>query len=81
MDGVNTMVGETTFSVAGEPDTRWQVVGVGDFNGDHKPDLVWQHDTGWLTVWLMDGATLIRSSTCHPAGCWTRTGVSWGSGT
>lgn len=29
-----------------------------DFNGDGKPDLLWQHEgDGSLTVWLMDGLT------------------------
>jgi hypothetical protein len=65
MDGVN-ILDHSAFSFAGEPDLRWQVVGVGDFNGDHKPDLMWQHDTGWLTVFLMDGATLIRSVDLTP---------------
>jgi hypothetical protein len=23
--------------------TNWKIVGTGDFNGDGKPDLVWQH--------------------------------------
>ena len=65
MNGVNR-VGSSAFSFAGEPDLRWRIVGVGDFNGDRKPDLVWQHDTGWLTVFLMDGATLIRSVDMTP---------------
>jgi hypothetical protein len=65
MDGV-TCIGGTPFSFGGEPDTRWKVVGVGDFNADHKPDLVWQHDTGWLTIFLMDGATLIESRDLSP---------------
>ena len=39
-------------SVAG-----WRVVGAADFNGDGKPDLVWQHDTArMVSVWYMGGA-------------------------
>ena len=35
---------------------NWQVVGVADFNGDGKPDLLWQHRTaGALAVWYLDG--------------------------
>ena len=40
------------------PDTRWQIVGSGDFNRDGQSDLLWQHLTdGFLAVWLMDGTT------------------------
>ena len=35
----------------------WKVVGVGDFDGDGHPDLVWQNDTTrQATVWYMGGA-------------------------
>jgi hypothetical protein len=34
-------------------------VGLGDFNADGKPDILWQHQTGgYLGVWLMNGTTL-----------------------
>ena len=37
----------------------WKIVGAGDFNGDGKPDLVWQHTSrGWLAVWFMNGSTM-----------------------
>jgi hypothetical protein len=54
-----TRIGHAPFSVTGISDTRWKIAGVGDFNGDGKPDLVWQHDTlGWLAVWLVSGTTI-----------------------
>jgi hypothetical protein len=31
------------------------VVGVADLNGDHKLDLVWQHSTGNLAAYYMNG--------------------------
>ena len=35
----------------------WSVVGTGDFNGDSKPDLVWQNDVTWeVGVWYMGGS-------------------------
>lgn len=41
-------------------DTSWRIRGVGDFNGDAKPDLLWQNaDAGLVSVWLMNGATLV----------------------
>ena len=30
----------------------WHVVGVGDFNGDHRDDILWRNDSGTITNWL-----------------------------
>jgi hypothetical protein len=35
----------------------WKIRGIADLNGDGKADIVWQHDAGWLAVWLMNGYT------------------------
>jgi hypothetical protein len=36
--------------------TNWRLAGSGDFNGDGKPDILWQEETaGDLVVWFMDG--------------------------
>jgi hypothetical protein len=40
-------------SLVAQPDLRWQLETVGDFNQDWQPDLVWRHaDTGENLVWL-----------------------------
>lgn len=39
-------------------DPAWKIRGVGDFNRDDKPDLVWQHTSGALAVWFMDGVNV-----------------------
>jgi hypothetical protein len=40
-------------------DHRWQVAGVGDFNGDGKSDIVWRNTaTGENYVYLMDGIAI-----------------------
>ena len=54
-----TRIGHAGFTPGGIEDVRWKIVGLGDFNGDGKPDFVWQHDTGWLAIWFMNGTTLI----------------------
>ena len=33
----------------------WKIRGVADLSGDGKADIVWQHDAGWLAVWVMNG--------------------------
>ena len=46
--------------VADVPSPAYAIVGVGDFNGDTKPDVLWRHtSTGANAVWLMDGVTLL----------------------
>jgi C1A family cysteine protease len=40
-------------------DTNWKIVGIGDFNGDGKPDFIWHSQvTGQVRYWLMNGLTL-----------------------
>jgi hypothetical protein len=35
------------------PDASWNVVAIGDFNGDGKSDIIWQQrSTGDLVEWL-----------------------------
>ena len=65
MNGVNR-IGHSAFSIAGLSDARWRVVGSGDFNQDGHPDLVWQHDTGWLGVWLFNGTTFLGGFDMSP---------------
>jgi hypothetical protein len=46
--------------LAAVPDKNWAIVGVADFNGDGKPDIIWRNAaTGQNTVWYMNGSTTI----------------------
>jgi VCBS repeat protein/BACON domain-containing protein len=40
----------------------WKIRGVADVNGDGKADLIWQHDAGWVGVWLMNGYNVISTT-------------------
>lgn len=48
-------------------DADWQVTALGDFNGDGKDDLLFQHRSGTLGVWLMDPTRLVQASLLRPA--------------
>ena len=52
-------VAVTPFQIS---DTKWHIVGTGDFNQDGHSDLVWQHQgTRLTTVWLMHGTSFVRA--------------------
>ena len=43
-------------------DLNWEVVGLGDLNGDGREDLVWvNRSTQRIVVWLMNGTTIENS--------------------
>lgn len=61
MVGVNR-VDTLKFDPAAPVDANWKLVGVADFNGDTKPDLLWRNDTsGRLAFWLMDGVRRVSA--------------------
>lgn len=63
--GVNSvwfMNGATRTGVANlpsnTPSAGWAIAGIGDFNADSKPDIVWRNTaTGANVVWYMNGTT------------------------
>ena len=45
------------------PSSGWTPLGVGDFNGDGRTDLLWYNVyTGEVAVWLLDGGGLLQSA-------------------
>ena len=56
----------TSPPVVGNPD--WLIVGIGDFNRDGKPDLLWRNpSTGQILVWFMDGVKATGLAATSPA--------------
>ncbi len=44
------------------------LLGIGDFDGNNTPDLLWQQETGALLFWKMDGTQFVAEGTILPAG-------------
>jgi plastocyanin len=57
----------------------WNVVGTHDFNVDNNVDILWQHTTGPLSIWLMNGTNFVRSERLaavpRPTGMWRVSGI------
>ena len=47
------------------PDGSWPVVGIGDFNGDRSPDILWRNDNGAMAKWSMNDTTMASRSHQH----------------
>lgn len=56
---------ETLPTAPGDP--AWKVVGLGDFNRDGRRDILWQHDTGPLAVWMMNGSMILDGAITNPS--------------
>ena len=65
-----TVLATGTFTTpASLTDVRWKMAGVGDFNRDGKPDVLWHHTTsGQLVLWYMDGAVMTSGVFTTPNG-------------
>ena len=65
MDGPN-LRSDVLLTPSRVSDPRWAIVAVGDMDADGEPDLIWQHDNGTISVWLMSGTTLRDSLLFSP---------------
>jgi hypothetical protein len=80
MNGVN-LVGGTFTTPSALTDTRWQMVGTGDFDRDGRPDILWRHDfSGENVLWYMDGTVLTTRTFLTPSALpdvrWKMAGVA-----
>jgi hypothetical protein len=49
------------------PDPDWRVVGSSDFNGDNRPDLLFQYIDGSLAAWFFNGTNQTSTSFLSPS--------------
>jgi len=67
IEGPGTIVGSN-------PGPSWRAVGTGDFNGDAKSDILFQHTNGLVGIWELDGTNVIGGSGTLVGG---NPGASW----
>jgi len=58
----------STVTIGTLPGAGWRVKGVGDFNNDNSPDLLWHNSiTRANLVWFLNGTTLASSASLLPS--------------
>ncbi|MEO5765594.1 MAG: FG-GAP-like repeat-containing protein [Casimicrobiaceae bacterium] len=60
MDGLAIRTGSGFVNTA--PPATWSIVGMGDFDGDGRADLLWRSSTHAINTWLMSGRTIKPAS-------------------
>jgi uncharacterized repeat protein (TIGR01451 family) len=65
----NSVLLSGTFATPnGLSDIGWQVVAVGDYNFDERPDIVWRHQfSGQNVIWYMNNATMTGGTFTNPS--------------
>jgi hypothetical protein len=79
MNGSQVMASQqlTLGGTAVAPDSSWSVVGIGDFNGDGKSDILWRDTNGLLIDWTMNGSQITSSQTVTLGGSAAMPDSSW----
>jgi subtilisin family serine protease len=64
MNAIGNKIGEAPIVGIGNPGTSWVVEGVGDFNNDGSPDLVWRElgGGGQTGIWFMNNNNFVSST-------------------
>jgi serralysin len=59
------------------PDPSWNIVGIGDFNGDGKSDILWRNTSGTLIDWTMNGSQVASTQEVTLQGSPATPDASW----
>jgi uncharacterized repeat protein (TIGR01451 family) len=77
MQGTNLIPSAKLLNPTKPSDLSLRVAATGDFNRDGRPDLLFQHTNGTLSVWFMNGTNQLSSSTItiNPGVDWKAVGT------
>jgi len=76
LDGTDVIGGLGTL-VGPNPGTSWKAVATGDFGGDGRSDILFQHTNGALGIWQLDGTTIVATNAVgsNPGAAWKAVGT------
>ncbi len=58
------------------PGGGWNIVGIGDFDGDGNPDVLWQNTDGTPAIWFLNGTRVVQMiGLSNPGSFWKIVGV------
>jgi hypothetical protein len=82
VDGVSgaitsSMVKDLSTNQVVTPDSSWSVAATSDFTGDGTTDVLWRQIGGGLSLWQMDGITIISGSSITYQGNAVTPDASW----
>jgi phosphatidylserine/phosphatidylglycerophosphate/cardiolipin synthase-like enzyme len=62
------VTGTSRLSIDVMTDNNWRIAGAPDVNGDGRADIFWQHATGALATWFLQGRTVVATAMLNPSG-------------
>jgi hypothetical protein len=75
MDSTGVALG-FDFDLPAPTGSGWKIVGIGDFNGDGNPDILWQNSDGTPGIWFLNGTKVVQmSGLSNPGSFWKIVGI------
>ena len=62
-----TVTATARLSLGAMQDTNWRIVGAQDVNGDRRADILWQHSSGSIATWFLQGQTVVATFMFNPS--------------